>query len=92
MKKKLAASTERRVRTIVHVEGHMAVGSGLKCAPTVSTTNLATSKAIRSFWLIGVLNNAPWVLMLACAPNISSGGVALVVSRFTDLYPYMTQY
>ena len=39
-----------------------------------------TTKVIRSFWLIGVLNNAPWVLMLACAPSISSGGVALVVS------------
>ncbi|KAL7519812.1 hypothetical protein ACHAWX_004565 [Stephanocyclus meneghinianus] len=37
-----------------------------------------TTKVIRSFWLIGVLNNAPWVLMLACAPSISSGGVALV--------------
>lgn len=38
----------------------------------------AEIKVIRSFWLIGILNNAPWVLMLACAPNISSGGVALV--------------
>ncbi|EED92444.1 cln3-like protein, partial [Thalassiosira pseudonana CCMP1335] len=32
------------------------------------------------FWLLGLLNNAPWVLMLACATNISDGGVALVVS------------
>lgn len=38
----------------------------------------ATTRVIRSFWLIGLLNNAPWVLMLACATNISSGGVALV--------------
>ncbi|KAL7490394.1 hypothetical protein ACHAWT_000434 [Skeletonema menzelii] len=37
-----------------------------------------TKHAIRSFWLLGLLNNAPWVLMLACATNISSGGVALV--------------
>lgn len=38
----------------------------------------AETKVIRSFWLIGLLNNAPWVLMLACATSISSGGVALV--------------
>lgn len=37
-----------------------------------------TAKVLRSFWVIGLLNNAPWVLMLACAPSISSGGVALV--------------
>jgi len=37
-----------------------------------------TKLAIQSFWLLGLLNNAPWVLMLACATNISSGGVALV--------------
>lgn len=34
----------------------------------------------QSFWLLGLLNNSPWVLMLAVATNISSGGVALVVS------------
>eukprot|EP00804_Cyclotella_cryptica_P000007 CCRYP_013706-RA/>CCRYP_013706-RA protein AED:0.32 eAED:0.32 QI:382/0/0.5/1/0/0.5/2/0/148 len=39
---------------------------------------ICVSKANRSFWLIGLLNNVPWVLMLACATNISSGGVALV--------------
>ncbi|KAL3765434.1 hypothetical protein ACHAW5_006927 [Stephanodiscus triporus] len=38
----------------------------------------AASKAVRSFWLLGLLNNSPWVLMLACATNISAGGVALV--------------
>mmetsp|Transcript_19634 Transcript_19634/g.41178 ORF Transcript_19634/g.41178 Transcript_19634/m.41178 type:complete len:168 (+) Transcript_19634:233-736(+) len=36
------------------------------------------AKAVRSFWLMGLLNNAPWVLMLAVATNISAGGVALV--------------
>ena len=41
----------------------------------------AYSSIARSFWLLGLLNNAPWVLMLACATNISAGGVALVVSR-----------
>lgn len=38
----------------------------------------AAARAVRSFWLLGLLNNAPWVLMLAVATNISSGGVALV--------------
>ena len=38
----------------------------------------AASKAVRSFWLLGLLNNSPWVLMLAVATNISAGGVALV--------------
>eukprot|EP00579_Thalassiosira_antarctica_P001494 CAMPEP_0201872936 /NCGR_PEP_ID=MMETSP0902-20130614/5547_1 /ASSEMBLY_ACC=CAM_ASM_000551 /TAXON_ID=420261 /ORGANISM="Thalassiosira antarctica, Strain CCMP982" /LENGTH=532 /DNA_ID=CAMNT_0048399377 /DNA_START=25 /DNA_END=1626 /DNA_ORIENTATION=- len=38
----------------------------------------AATKATRSFWLLGMLNNAPWVLMLAVATNISAGGVALV--------------
>ena len=45
----------------------------------------AESKAVRSFWLLGMLNNAPWVLMNAVATNISSGGVALVVSCVTYL-------
>lgn len=42
----------------------------------------AFASIVWSFWLLGLLNNAPWVLMLACATNISSGGVALVVSRY----------
>ena len=37
-----------------------------------------TKRVVQSFWLLGLLNNAPWVLMLAFATNISSGGVALV--------------
>lgn len=41
-------------------------------------SSLKKAKVLRSFWLIGLLNNAPWVLMLACAPSIASGGVALV--------------
>ena len=45
---------------------------------TASTAEDDTKLAVRSFWLLGLLNNAPWVLMLACATNISSGGVALV--------------
>ena len=44
-----------------------------------STTTPSRSNAIQSFWLLGLLNNSPWVLMLAVATNISSGGVALVV-------------
>jgi len=40
----------------------------------------ATSKAVRSFWVIGVITNASWFLMLAVATKISAGGVALVVS------------
>lgn len=40
----------------------------------------ATSKAVRSFWFIGVITNASWFLMLAVATKISAGGVALVVS------------
>jgi hypothetical protein len=35
-------------------------------------------KFFRSFWILGLLNNAPYVLMLACAKNISEGGTALV--------------
>ena len=31
-----------------------------------------------SFWSLGLLNNAPYVIMLACAKNISEGGTALV--------------
>jgi hypothetical protein len=46
----------------------------------METTHDEATKAIRYFWLLGLLNNAPWVLMLACATNISDGGVALVVS------------
>lgn len=46
---------------------------------TISTAS-PPNNAIKSFWLLGVLNNSPWVLMLAVATNISSGGVALVVS------------
>eukprot|EP00571_Detonula_confervacea_P004719 CAMPEP_0172314092 /NCGR_PEP_ID=MMETSP1058-20130122/21636_1 /TAXON_ID=83371 /ORGANISM="Detonula confervacea, Strain CCMP 353" /LENGTH=550 /DNA_ID=CAMNT_0013027859 /DNA_START=25 /DNA_END=1677 /DNA_ORIENTATION=- len=38
----------------------------------------AAANAVRSFRLLGLLNNAPWVLMLAVATNISAGGVALV--------------
>ncbi|KAL7461398.1 hypothetical protein ACHAXS_001819, partial [Conticribra weissflogii] len=38
----------------------------------------SSKNAVIAFWLLGLLNNAPWVLMLACATNISSGGVALV--------------
>mmetsp|Transcript_17609 Transcript_17609/g.36114 ORF Transcript_17609/g.36114 Transcript_17609/m.36114 type:complete len:597 (+) Transcript_17609:186-1976(+) len=38
----------------------------------------STKNAVAAFWLLGLLNNTPWVLMLACATNISSGGVALV--------------
>lgn len=51
------------------------------CTVVADNTNDASeaaTKVIRSFWLIGLLNNAPWVLMLACAPSIFSGGVALV--------------
>eukprot|EP00956_Cyclotella_meneghiniana_P018668 scaffold31254_cov72-Cyclotella_meneghiniana.AAC.6 len=42
------------------------------------TSSSKKAQVLRTFWLIGLLNNAPWVLMLACAPNIASGGVALV--------------
>lgn len=38
----------------------------------------ASSRVLRAFWLLGLLNNAPWVLMLAVATDISAGGVALV--------------
>ena len=41
----------------------------------------AYASIVRSFWLLGLLNNAPWVLMLACATNIAAGGIGLVVSR-----------
>jgi battenin len=41
-------------------------------------SSAAASKALRSFWLLGLLNNAPWVLMLAVATDIAAGGVALV--------------
>ena len=43
-----------------------------------STAEDDTKLAVRSFWLLDLLNNALWVIMLACATNISSGGVALV--------------
>ncbi|CAJ1953494.1 unnamed protein product [Cylindrotheca closterium] len=31
-----------------------------------------------SFWMLGLLNNASYVIMIACAKNISEGGTALV--------------
>ncbi|KAL7527879.1 hypothetical protein ACHAXR_002179 [Thalassiosira sp. AJA248-18] len=46
--------------------------------PDCCLASNAAAKAVRSFWLLGLLNNAPWVLMLAVATNISAGGVALV--------------
>ena len=52
----------------------------LSCA-NMNCIDRGAASIVRSFWLLGLLNNAPWVLMLACATNIASGGVALVVSR-----------
>lgn len=49
-----------------------------RCYPACYLAPTAANKAVRSFWILGVLNNAPWVLMLAVATNISAGGVALV--------------
>ena len=49
------------------------------CCPT-GTTEASKHHVIRSFWILGLLNNTPWVLMLAVATHISAGGVALVVS------------
>lgn len=49
------------------------------CCHTPSTAS-PPNNTIKSFWLLGVLNNSLWVLMLAVATDISSGGVALVVS------------
>jgi len=43
---------------------------------------------VRSFWFLGLLNNAPWVLMLACATNIAAGGVALVVSSVSKILSF----
>jgi battenin len=32
----------------------------------------------RTFWILGLLNNASYVIMIACAKNISEGGTGLV--------------
>jgi battenin len=32
----------------------------------------------RAFWILGLLNNASYVIMIACAKNISQGGTGLV--------------
>jgi battenin len=32
----------------------------------------------RAFWMLGMLNNASYVIMIACAKNISEGGTGLV--------------
>ena len=32
----------------------------------------------RAFWMLGLLNNASYVIMIACAKNISEGGTGLV--------------
>lgn len=54
--------------------------------PSYSPLSLATSSAPASsaspspwaFWALGVLNNASFVIMVACAKSISEGGTALV--------------
>ncbi|KAL3806093.1 hypothetical protein ACHAXA_002464 [Cyclostephanos tholiformis] len=51
-----------------------------------SLDSTSASRAVRSFWFLGLLNNSPWVLMLACATDISSGGVALVMVKISAPY------
>jgi battenin len=51
----------------------------------IPTNNLNSSSRVVSpescwwvFWILGLLNNASYVIMLACAKSISEGGTALV--------------
>lgn len=45
----------------------------------VPSSEFKTSRfVVCSFWLLGLLNNSSWVIMIASAKSISTGGVALV--------------
>ena len=44
----------------------------------ISSEMVTPSRVMSSFWLLGLLNNASYVIMIAAAKSISNGGVALV--------------
>jgi len=45
---------------------------------TVTSPHTPFWHLLVSFWTLGLLNNASYVIMIACAKNISEGGTALV--------------
>ena len=47
-------------------------------APAISSSPPPPLKLYGSFWCLGLLNNASYVIMIAAAKNISEGGTALV--------------
>ena len=47
-------------------------------AKDVGASETTATRTLVLFWVLGVLNNASYVIMIASAKSISSGGVALV--------------
>jgi battenin len=56
----------------IHIEQQLDVTVASSCS---NQHNLAL---FRAFWMLGLLNNASYVIMIACAKNISQGGTGLV--------------
>lgn len=48
-----------------------------RCAPCAALTAPGTA-VLACFWVLGLLNNSPYVICLALAPEMASGGVGLV--------------
>jgi len=57
--------------TVDAVVANEAVGSQSSSAATMT-------RLVTCFWILGLLNNASYVIMIACAKSISEGGTALV--------------
>ena len=53
------------------LDDHNISGATIRSAPATISLPVA-------FWFLGILNNASWVIMVACAKSISEGGTALV--------------
>jgi battenin len=45
---------------------------------TSNATSTSTRRVVACFWILGLLNNTSYVIMIACAKSISEGGTALV--------------
>jgi hypothetical protein len=54
----------------------------------LSSSKKFLSSPSATFWILGLLNNASYVIMLACAKTISEGGTALVF--LANILPGMT--
>ena len=65
---------------------HAAAAKGGGCgSPGKAATWISRNRVHVAFWLLGVLNNASFVIMIAAATSISSGGVGLVY--MADIMP-----